>query len=243
MLTLLLLAIFLLIVSVILILMWQYNRRRNSIENQDAIKRETNQVLLESTLEIREQTIRDIRQELHNNMGQLASLIKINLHSLPIQEQDLASVKIEETKENTQQLINDIKSLTLSLSDEYLTLEDFGKTLEFDVDRLNKSGRVHITISQEENFQVPDQLRSVILYRLSQEIIHHRIKQGKAKHLSILLQRLENLLILSFKDDGGIADEEGLLSALDKKTKLINARLLMRNTPLEKNAIRIEMPL
>lgn len=233
-----------------LILMWLYNRRRNIIAREEAINRELHQIYFQSKLEIREQTILDIRQELHNSIGQLASLIKINLNSLPLQESDLSAVKIEETKEITQQLINDIKSLTVSLSDEQLTLEDFEKKLEYEVERLNKSGRVHVTLLHEGNFQIPDQLRPVILFRLSQEILHHRIKKGKAKHLSILLQGLENVLILSFNDDGFVADEdtahedwEGLLSGLDKKTKLINARLHMESNPLKKNGIRIEMPL
>lgn len=183
-------------------------------------------------------------------MGQLASLIKINLNTLPLQEPDLATVKIEETKEITQQLINDIKSLTLSLGDEHLNHEDLGKALVDEVERLNKSGRVHVTILHQGNFPVLDQVRTVILFRLTQEILRYRIKKAKAKHLSILLQGLENVLNLSFSDDGRIAEEEtahkfeeGFLSVLDKRTKLINARLQMESTPLEKNGIRIELSL
>ena len=241
---------FLLFVSVILILIWLYDRRRNTIARQEAIKRELNQTYLESKLEIREHTIRDTRQELHNNMGQLASLIKINLNNLVLQEPGLAGGKMEETMEIAQQLINDIKSVSLNLSDEQLSLSHLDEALEAEAERLNKSGRVQINFQQEGIFPLSDKVRMVILFRLSQEIIQYRIKKGKAKHLSILLQGLENVLILSFNDDGFVMEEddvheygEGLLSGLDKKTKLINARQYRGNTPLEKNSIRIEMPL
>ena len=233
-----------------LILMWLNHRRRNTIARQETIKWELHQTLLESKQEISEQTILDIRQELHNNMGQMASLIKLNLNNLPLQEQDLIKFKIEETKEITQQLINDIKSLTLSLGDEYLTHTDLERSLDAEVEHLKKSGRVHVTFLKEGNFPVSDQVRTVILFRLSQEIIRYRIKHGKAKHLSILLQGLENVLILSFNDDGcNVADDPaneygaGFLSDLDKKTKLINARLHMESISPGKNGIRIEMPL
>ena len=241
---------FLLFVSVILILVWLYDRRRNTIARQEAIKRELNQTYLESTLEIREHTILDTRHELHNNMGQLASLIKMNLNKLVLQEPDLAGGKMEETMEITQQLINEIKSLSLSLSAGNLSISGIDEAIEAEVERLNKSGRVQVNFKQEGSFPLSDKMRMVILFRLSQEIIQYRIKKGKAKYLSILLQGLENVLILSFNDDGCVMEEddlheygEGLLPGLDKKAKLINARFYRGNTSLEKSSIHIEMPL
>lgn len=250
MLTIFLLFTFLLFFIVILVLMWLYDRRRNTIARQEAIKRELNQTFLKSKLEISEKTIMDIRQELHNNMGQLASLIKINLNTLTLQEPQSAGGKIEETMEITQQLINDIKSLSNSLSPGHLTPSGLDEALEAEAALLNKAGRVHVTIACEGNLPVPDQVRTVILFRLSQEIMDYRIKQGKARHLSILLQGLENVLILSFNDDGSAVPDDpaqeytnGFLSDLDRRTKLINARLHMESIPPGKNGIRIEMPL
>ncbi len=230
--------------------MWLYDRRRNTIARQEAIKRELNQTFLESKLEISEKTILDIRKELHNNIGQLASLIKINLNTLTLQEPKLVGGKIDETMEITQQLINDIKSLSQSQGPGHHTPFGLDEALEAEVEHLNKSGRVHVTFVHEGNLPVPDQVRTIILFRISQEIMHYRMKHGKAKHLSILLQGLENALILSFKDDGSNAEEDpanmfagDFLSVLDKKTKPINARLLMESTSRGKNGIRIEMPL
>jgi len=250
MLTIFLLSISLLFVFVLLILLWLYDRRRNTIVRQEAKNRELNQTYLQSKLEIREQTIKDIREELHNNMGQMASLIKICLNNVPYQERDKTDAKIEETREITQQLINDIKSLSQNLSEEHFTFSGLDKALEEEAERLNKSGRVKVTISQQGNFPVIDQVKAVILFRISQEILHFRIKQGKAKHLSILIQELENELILSFNDDGIVAEKNlshkytaGSLSELEKKTKLINAKGFMESTPPETNGIRIEMPL
>ena len=250
MLTIFFLFTFLLFFIVILVLMRLYDRRRNTIARQEAIKRELNQTFLESKLEIREQTIQDIRHEMHNNMGQMASLIKLYLNNLPLQEQDPVTVKIEETKEITQQLINDLKFLSLRLSPEYLSHSGLDKSLEAEAELINKAGRVNVTILQEGNFPALNQVRTIILFRISQEIMHYRINQGKAKHVSILLQGFENVLILSFNDDGCGAEEDNgneyggdFLSGLGKKTKLINARLNMGSTPLGKNPISIEMPL
>jgi two-component system, NarL family, sensor kinase len=250
MLTIFFLISFLLFLSVILILMWLYDRRRNTIIRQEAIKLELNQIFLQSKLEIREQTIKDTREELHNNLGQLASLVKLYLNNLTPEDPEKTNLKIEETREITQQLINDIKSLTLSMSDEHLTLSDLGKLLEAEVERLNKSSRLNIIFSLEGKFPVIDKLRTVILYRLSQEILDFRINQGKAKHLSILLQGLENVLILSISDEGLVVADVaahdytgGFLSGLNKKARLINARIRMESISSGKNDIRIEMPL
>jgi signal transduction histidine kinase len=230
--------------------MWSYIRRRNTIDRQEAKKRELNETLLQSKLEISEQTIQGIRHEIHNNMGQMASLIKLNLNNLPLQDHDPVTVKIEETKGITQQLINDLKSLSLSLGTENLSHSGLDKALETEAELSNKAGRVNVTFLQEGNLPLLDHVRTIILFRLSQVIMHFRINHGKAKHLSILLQGLENVVILSFDDDGSNADEDlvnihtgDFLSVLEKKTKPINARLLTGSTSRGKNGIRIEMPL
>jgi two-component system, NarL family, sensor kinase len=250
MLTIFLLSISLLFVCLLLILIWFYGRRRNSIASQEAINRGLHQTYLQSMLEIREQTIKDTRQVLHNNMGQMASLVKLCLNNLPLQDAEKTTIKIEETREITQQLINDIKSLSLTLSDEHLAHSDLDKSLEAEVAGLNKSSRLHVNFSIEGRIPVLDKLRTVILFRLSQEIINYRIKQGKAKHLSILLHGLENVLILSFSDERLVLADEvapeyagGFLPGLDKKAKQINARIFVESISTGKNDIRIEMPL
>ena len=46
------------------------------------------QTLLYSKLEIQEETLRTISQEIQNNIGQVLSLIKLQLNTLPVGEKE-----------------------------------------------------------------------------------------------------------------------------------------------------------
>jgi hypothetical protein len=52
---------------------------------------------------------------MHDNLGQVASLIKINLHTILLTTALRQRKKLEDTRELTKQLITDIKSLSVSL--------------------------------------------------------------------------------------------------------------------------------
>ena len=75
----------LLLVGFIVTILFLYQRRRHEQEQElTRIKREFEQELLKSQLEIQEQTFKTIAQELHDNIGQLLSVVKISLSVLPL---------------------------------------------------------------------------------------------------------------------------------------------------------------
>ena len=95
--------VFVLIGIIIYALLLYLKRKRNHLVDKAVFK----QTLLSSQLEIREQTLRYIGKELHDNLGQVASLIKINLNTLQLTDLQKAADKIENTKDLTRQLIAD----------------------------------------------------------------------------------------------------------------------------------------
>src|SRR5688572_890805 len=112
----LLLGLFIILLSIL------YSRKqvRNRKEKERA-QEQFRQMLLQSRLEIREQTLQYLSRELHDNLGQIASLIKINLHTIKVSDPEKAIQKIENTKELTIQLITDIKLLSVSLGADRIT--------------------------------------------------------------------------------------------------------------------------
>ncbi len=225
-------------------------RKKILVKESETLKLEFEKQLMQSRLEIQEQTLQHISHELHDNLGQVASLIKINLNTLSLQDPEKASIKIEHTKEITRQLITDIKSLSVSLGADRIAQSGLVKALETEVERLNKTEAFKASFSQQGSIPELNPDKSVILYRMAQEVLNNMIKHSGAKHLSILLQGLENLFILEFNDDGTGFDVTAKkqsggagLRNLETRASLIKAQLIMESIPGKGTRVRIELPI
>ncbi len=230
------------------------NQRRhfNYLKEKQELKNTFQQTLLQSQLEIQEQTLQHIGRELHDNLGHIASIIKINLTTLPkdLDDSIKALDKIETTKDLTRQLIGDIKSLSVSLGADRIAQSGLAKALETEVDRLNKTGQFTATITQEGNLPAIEKDKVVILFRMAQEILNNMVKHSGARHIAVRLNASENSFILAFSDDGvGFDIDEkknsggaGLLN-LQHRAKLINAQLTMQSSPGNGSRVTIELPL
>ena len=241
----LLLGLFIILLS----LLYSKKQTRNRKE-RERIQSQFAQTLLQSQLEIQEQTLQHISHELHDNLGQVASLIKINLNTIQLADTAKASEKIETTKDLTRQLIADLKSLSVSLGADRIAQTGLAKALETEVERLNKTGQFTASLTQEGNIPAIDNDKAVILYRMAQEILNNTVKHSGASQITVLLHASENLFTLAFSDDGiGFDIEEKKKSGgaglqnLQNRARLINAQLTIRSTPGNGTSITIELPL
>ena len=241
----LLLGLFIIFLS----LLYSKKQIRNRKE-KERIQSQFAQTLLQTQLEIQEQTLQHIGYELHDNLGQVASLIKINLNTLNLNDTAKAAEKIETTKDLTRQLIADLKSLSVSLGADRIAKTGLAKALETEVERLNKTGQFTASLIQEGNIPAMDNDKAVILYRMAQEILNNMVKHSGATQITVLLKASENLFTLAFNDDGvgfDVAEKmnsDGAgLQNLQNRARLINAQLILQSTPGNGSSATIELPL
>lgn len=226
------------------------NQKRHFLylkEKQEA-RNKFEEMLLQSQLEIKEQTLQHIANELHDNLGQIASLIKINLNTLQLQGPDAAQ-KVEDTKELVRLLITDLKFLSLNLNSERISQLGIAIALENEVERLKKTGQFETQFLQEGVIPTLDPNTTVILFRMAQEIINNTVKHSSANQVIISLKAIGNLFKLSFHDNGlGFNKEEKIRSGgsglmnLQKRAKLIHAKIFIESNPGIGTTISIELP-
>ena len=244
--------ILILFVTFVFILSIIRYRRKTSLyrEEKQLLQSQFSQTLLQSQIEIQEQTLQNISRELHDNLGQVASLIKINLTTLKLNEPEKAVEKIEDTKELTRQLIADIKSLSVSLGSDRIAQIGLVNAIETEVERLNKTGEFIASCSLEGAMPDIDADKALIIYRMAQEVLNNMVKHSEAKHINIMLHAKENVFILAFSDDGiGFNVEEKVnasgagLRNLTNRALLINAQLHLKSLPGNGTTITIQLPL
>jgi len=243
--------IFFILVGFVIAFIIIYQRRRaRHFSEIVQLKHAYSQTLLQSQLEIKEQTLKHIAYELHDNLGQIASLIKINLNTIRLEDSEKSVQKIEATKELTRQLIADLKSLSISLNSDRITQLGLIKGLEDEVERLNKTGQFKVVLETGDAIPTLNENSTIILYRMVQEILNNIIKHSGATQVFMSLQVKENLFTLVIHDNGvGFNPEDklknggsGLLN-LTSRAKLIQAMFFIQSSPDDGTRICIELPI
>ncbi len=222
-------------------------RKEKHFKETESLKLNFSQTLLQSQIEIQEQTLQHISRELHDNLGQVASLIKINLTTLKLDDREKALEKIEDTKELTRQLIGDIKSLSVSLSGDRVAQTGLVKALQTEAERLNKTGLFVVLFEHTGGIPTIENDTAIIVYRMAQEVLNNMVKHSEAKHINIKLTLTESLFTLAFSDDGkGFSMEQmqqsgSGLANLQKRAGLINAILQVTSSPGNGSRTSIEL--
>ena len=227
-----------------------YKKKQHAYQNEKKLLQvRFQEELLKTQLEIKENTLKYIASELHDNLGQIASLIKINLNTLSFLDEKNASRKVEDTKDLVRQLIYDLKSLSMSLNSDRVIQVGIVKSLETEVERLNKTGQVVATFLIEGTIpKLPDNT-SIILFRMAQEIINNIVKHSNASQVSILFSATQKLVTFKCNDNGvgfEVAEKiqsggSGLLN-LQNRARLINAQLNIQSSSEGGTTISIQIP-
>src|SRR5450432_1165390 len=145
-----LLASLLLLGALALILFFLYRRRRLKwLQERQQLKLSYEQELLKARLEIQEQTFRNISQEIHDNIGQVLSLVKLNIYTMDIAQPALLEQKIEDSKNLVSKAIHDLRRLSRGLSMDYIADLGLPRAIEHELEMIKKSGEYE-TVFQSE---------------------------------------------------------------------------------------------
>jgi signal transduction histidine kinase len=220
-------------------------RQRKFQQERDEMKNRFEQTILKSQLEIQEQTFSHISREIHDNIGQVLSLVRLNLSTLTdIEEHE----KLEHTDELLGKAIKDLRDLSHSLQTN--RIQDIGivESIRQLLNNLQKSGRYKTDLKIVENFTGIDKNTDLIMFRMVQEIINNIMKHAKADHISVDIEGNENEAKLTIADNGVGFDMEKFKTAgpgiglqnIFNRAKMINATVDIKSEPGNGTAIILQ---
>ena len=238
-----LLVLFLLAI-IIFVLFSVFMKRKNSLlrEQIEAEKR-YERAIAETQIEIREETLRNISWELHDNIGQLLTLAKIKAQNIEDGEDML------EVAETIGTGLNELRALSKSINPEAINEQSLLKSLDSEVARFN---RLKFLSATYDLIGDPVQLNpkaEIILFRIVQEFMSNTMKHSKASKLQIRVQFKADALEITALDDGVGFDAEKLLergiglSNIDKRAQLIGAQARISSIPGAGTQLKLYYPL
>lgn len=193
------LAIFVLFIITIL-----FVYQRKTFEHQKkvtAIEQTLKQEVLKTQIEVQDQTLTYISREIHDNITQVLSFVKL---SLGVKSDDLikTQTKIDESRELLSRTINDLRDLSKSMSFDTIKALGITDTIRFEVERLNKSSLIAAAFKVEGEIYPLDEKRELVIFRIFQECVNNALKHAGATQINIALLYSPQMFNLTITDNG-----------------------------------------
>jgi signal transduction histidine kinase len=190
-------------------LFFYQKKRTNHIAQQEQLQANFQKELLKTQLEVQEHTLNYISTEIHDNITQVLSFVKLTLANIASSSEGAKKTKINETRELVAQSITDLRDLSKSLSFEHIASLGLIQTIEKEVERINKSGLLNVSLLQKGSAYSLGEQSELVLFRIFQETLNNTLKHSGAKHFKIILEYHSDLFNLTLEDDGsGFPSEE-----------------------------------
>lgn len=155
--------------------------------------------LLQTQLEIQESTFTQISQEIHDNIGQMLSLVRINLNRMSGQANQ---EQIDATDELLGKAIVDLRNLSHTLNTNYMTESGLVPSLIKLVETLRRTGSFDIDFQSHASTIKIQKEKSIILFRMVQECINNVIKHAEATLVNVSLEEAGDSIIIRIRDNG-----------------------------------------
>jgi len=220
---------FFLALTVILLFVLFQKRKNKLLQQQQQAESRFKEELIETQIEIREETLRNISWELHDNIGQLLTLAKIQLQSM-----DEQSANIIEATETIGKSLIELRSLSKLINPDTFNKLTLIEGLQLEIERLNRLRYIDASLTFTEAFLFLDKKTEIIIFRILQEFFTNTIKHSKASQLMVEVTNDSDKLIIMAVDDGigfnteSLNKDKGIgLSNIKNRASLIGADIVI----------------
>lgn len=218
--------VLLLVIAAFMLFRIYLKRKNKLVLEQERMRTRFEQTLLHSKLEIQEETFTHIGREIHDNIGQVLSLARINLNTMATADEQ----KVNLIDDLMGKAITDLRNLSHSLDTDLIRNTGWIKAAERMFLALEKSGTCKLNFHAEENLPDLGNEKPIILFRMIQEILNNIIKHAKASQVKFEASHREGKIDILIQDNGTGFDpseiEKGAgLQNLQTRAKMIDANL------------------
>ncbi len=221
--------ILLLFLVVVVVLFSVFMKRKNTLllEKEQAKKRFEKEIA-ETQIEIREETLRNISWELHDNIGQLLTLAKIQTQNCGGSQEAL-----DEAAATIGKGLTEIRALSKLINPEALKNMSLPEALDLELERFNRMAYLKPSLKISGTPITIDKKIQTIIFRILQELFTNTIKHSKATNLDVLIVYKNDTLHVTIKDNGigfdykTAREKNGLgLTNIETRAQLIGATIV-----------------
>ena len=219
---------------------------------QDAL-----QMFSRQLIEAQEDERRRIARELHDQIGQVLTAVKMNLYAIK-QVCNCAGTRsyVADNIEAVDQLLRLVRDLSVELRPPVLDDLGLATAIRWYVDRYTKRTGLNVEVMIElpdENERFPRELETAC-FRIAQEALTNVVRHANASHIFVQLAKEGDVLLLTIRDDGVGFDLASLrtraphastlgLIIMQERAHAAEGVIEINSTPLQGTEVRLSLPL
>jgi two-component system, NarL family, sensor kinase len=233
--------------------------QRRMLQHQEQLRQLQSvkqQQLLEATLHAQEEERRRVARDLHDEVGAMLALIRLNLHQM-VSGAETRDEKLLQNAQHLKQQLDEVLSSVRRISHDLMpvVLEKMGLAQALDALRrvLATSGQIELAISYNDKTKRLKPQHELLLYRMVQELLNNTIKHAQATQVSIDLQFTRTGTRLLYKDNGvgfdmaAMQQEKALsgglgIMSLQSRAALLNGSISFTSAPGGGTTATISIP-
>jgi two-component system, NarL family, sensor kinase len=204
-------------VSIILFVVFYQKRMIQEQMKRQAMQYEFQQKMLQAELESQETERRRLSADLHDSIGGMLSTIRVGISTMARLLPDPQS--IDQTKKMLDDTITSVRRISRDLMPS--TLEKFGlvQALKELCERFQATSAIRISFHEEGQVPELDKNRSLMIFRIVQELLNNAIKHSRAEEIKVTLQAAGELLVI-VQDNGVGFDANAVMNDKQSGTGL-----------------------
>ena len=227
-------------------------KEREKLIDQLRNAREIQQLLSARLLEEQENERRMIARELHDEVGQALTALKINLQT--VQRKNNNGLELAESIALVELTLEQVRAISLNLPPKLLDDLGLAPALRWLLDQQGKQAGFNTAfISSLEEERLPPSLE-ISCFRVAQEALTNIMRHSKAKNVKMMLSLVDQELNLTITDDGrGFLVEEAYarsrqgsslgLIGMQERTVLVGGRMEIESMSELGTVIHASFPL
>lgn len=204
----------LVLLLILFIISFFYIFQKRQLQNRQekaSLHAQYQQEILQSQIEIQNQTLQHISGELHDNIGQLLSVARLQLNILE-EEEAPTSEQVRDINDLIGKTIDELRGLSKSLDGDFV--KDFGleESVSHELQRICATGKYQTEVIIEGEPYRLEEKKEIVLFRVVQEILNNTLKHAAAKNIKVKLHYEPTQFTLNVQDDGKGFDFEELMN-------------------------------
>jgi signal transduction histidine kinase len=203
-------------------------------------------------LEVQEQERRALSQELHDEVGQTLTALRMELSlALTHAADPVLRAQLGHARQLVESTTHMVRDISLMLRPSLLDDLGLGPALQWQLDQFARRSGVRVRFTGADvGESLPDAVKTCV-YRIAQEALNNCEKYSRAAAVHVVLQQHEGLVTLEIRDDGdGFAlDHRGLPSSgsgilgMKERAHALGGTLTIDTSPGRGARIALSLPI
>ncbi|HTN16099.1 MAG TPA: ATP-binding protein [Chitinophagaceae bacterium] len=187
---------------ILIIIEYRKKHIRHTTEKLNLKHQYQSQVLL-TKLEVQEQSFNYVSEEIHDNIAQTLSLVKMKLYQVANRTVDPATKQsLDNTSEILGGALHDLRNLSHILNGSLVSKLTLQESIEKELSYLRETNNMKALLTVAGSTFEPNSEKRLLIFRIVQESVSNAIKHGKANEINVSLTHKSGIFTVQIADNG-----------------------------------------